>query len=68
MNPPAPRSKRITDEGHVRGPDRDPDARLDEVALRVAPEVPAEVRENPRVRDLHVVIEPVAVHVDPELG
>src|SRR2546427_2391278 len=56
------------DEGHVRDLDRDPDARLDEVALRVAPEVPAQVEEDPRVRDFHVVIEPVAVHVDPELG
>src|SRR3989442_13949358 len=51
------------DEGHVPDPDGDPDARLDEVALRVGPQVPAQVKENPRVRDLYVVIEPVAVHV-----
>ena len=56
------------DEGDVLDLDRNPDACLDEVPLGVAPEQRPEVGEDPRVGDLDVVVEPVAVHIDAEPG
>src|SRR5688500_5832669 len=52
---------------HVVHAHGDADARLDEVALGVLAEVPAEVVQDPGVRDLNVVVESLAVDVDAEV-
>ncbi len=50
--------------GYVVDVYRDPHTSLDEVAPGVPPQAGAEVGEHPGVRDLDVVVEPVAAAVD----